>query len=176
MDATESTGSTPNRQGGEDLIDAFLRASRLLVALSARSLDEASSPVTFAQFRALLVISRGSAENQTQLAEELDVAPSSVTRMVDRLEAAGLVERARAGAGTRGLALAVTAKGAEVVEHVTENRRRLIAGVVEKMDTEHVEALIETLDAFATAGDEPPVEAGTPAEPRTEDFEASVGL
>ena len=83
-----------------DLIDSFLRASRLLVALSARSLDEASSPITFAQFRALLVISRGSANNQTQLAEELAVAPSSVTRMVDRLESAFLVERTRAGIST----------------------------------------------------------------------------
>ena len=31
--------------------------------------------------------------------------------MVDRLEGVGLVERARAGAGTRGLSLAVTERG-----------------------------------------------------------------
>ena len=139
----------------EDLIDSFLRASRLLLALSARSLDEASSPITFAQFRALLVISRGSANNQTQLAEELAVAPSSITRMVDRLEAAFLVERTRAGRGTRGLALRVTEKGEKVVSEVTERRRALIAEVVGKMPTDRVDELVDALDAFADAGEEP---------------------
>ena len=153
------------RNSSEDeLIDAFLRASRLLVALSARSLVESTLPVTFAQFRALLVISRGSASNQTELAEELDVAPSSVTRMVDRLEGAGLVQRTRAPGSTRGLALSVTESGAAVVEQVTANRRQQIAKVVHKMPTERVETLIEALEAFADAGGEPPLN-GDKADP-----------
>lgn len=159
----EPNTTAPSAQPEEDLIDSFLRASRLLVALSARSLDESTSPVTFAQFRALLVISRGSADNQTQLAEELDVAPSSVTRMVDRLEAAELVQRFRAPGSTRGLALSVTDKGAAVVEEVTSKRREQIAKVVAKMDKDKVGTLIEALDAFATAGGEPPLEAGAGA-------------
>lgn len=161
MAEANTTSHSVNRE--EDLIDSFLRASRLLVALSARSLDESTSPVTFAQFRALLVISRGSADNQTQLAEELDVAPSSVTRMVDRLEAAELVQRFRAPGSTRGLALSVTEKGAAVVDEVTSKRREQIAKVVAKMDTAKVETLIEALDAFATAGGEPPLDSGVKA-------------
>lgn len=158
-----------------DLIDSFLRASRLLVALSARSLDEASSPITFAQFRALLVISRGSANNQTQLAEELAVAPSSVTRMVDRLESAFLVERTRAGSGTRGLALRVTEKGQQVVQEVTDRRRVLIAEVVANMSTDRVDALVEALDAFADAGDEPGL-AGGSVPGSTADFDSGLEI
>lgn len=156
-----------------DLIDSFLRASRLLVALSARSLDEASSPITFAQFRALLVISRGSANNQTQLAEELDVAPSSVTRMVDRLESAFLVERTRAGSGTRGLALCVTEKGQQVVQEVTDRRRALIAEVVANMPTDRVDALVEALDAFADAGNEPKL-SGAAVPGSSADFDSGL--
>lgn len=144
---------TATKPAEDELLDAFLRVSRMLLAMSARSLAEASCPVTVAQFRALLVISRGSANNQTQLAEELDVAPSSVTRMVDRLEAAELVQRFRAPGATRGLALAVSEKGAAVVEEVTANRREQISRLITEMPTESVDTLIRTLAAFADAGD-----------------------
>ncbi|WP_333618584.1 MarR family winged helix-turn-helix transcriptional regulator [Dietzia sp.] len=174
MDAANREEQPAREKESAELIDAFLRASRLLVALSARSLDESSSPVTFAQFRALLVISRGTANNQTQLADELGVAPSSVTRMVDRLEGVGFVERARAGSGTRGLSLAVTERGQAIVDEVSERRRGLIADVVGKMDTHHVGALVEALDNFAEAGEEPPVGRVGSAEPRFEDVEAVI--
>ena len=75
----------------DDVVDAVLASSRALVALSARSIASAND-VTLPQYRMLVVLDSRTS-NLTELAEALDVAPSTAMRMVDRLEAAGLVER-----------------------------------------------------------------------------------
>ena len=65
--------------------DAVLRASRALVGVAARSLAEVEDDVTLPQFRALVVLAAG--ERQLgELAEALDVHPSSATRLCTRLD------------------------------------------------------------------------------------------
>ncbi len=72
---------------------AVLTASRLLVAVSARSLAQVEDRVTLPQFRMLVVLSSRGATKLVALAELLGVAPSTAMRMVDRLIAAGLADR-----------------------------------------------------------------------------------
>ena len=78
-------------QATEDLVDAVLQSSRALVALAARSIAGVGG-VTLPQFRMLVVLEAGQT-NLRGLAAALDVAPSTATRMVDRLIDAGLVQR-----------------------------------------------------------------------------------
>ena len=75
----------------EEIVDAVLASSRALVAVSARSIAGAKR-VTLPQFRMLVVLD-GAPTNLSGLAEALDVAPSTAMRMVDRLVAAGLLDR-----------------------------------------------------------------------------------
>ena len=49
--------------------------------------------LTRAQWRALKRISHNEGMSQTELAEELDMEPIAVGRVIDRLQAAGFVER-----------------------------------------------------------------------------------
>ncbi|MCZ9336179.1 MarR family transcriptional regulator, partial [Streptomyces sp. TRM76130] len=72
---------------------AVLTASRLLVAVSARSLAEVEERVTLPQFRMLVVLATRGATKLVTLAEQLQVAPSTAMRMVDRLIAVGLADR-----------------------------------------------------------------------------------
>lgn len=72
---------------------AVLTASRLLVAVSARSLAEVEERVTLPQMRMLVVLSTRGATKLVTLAEALQVAPSTALRMVDRLVTTGLVDR-----------------------------------------------------------------------------------
>ncbi len=143
--------------------DAVLTASRLLVAVSARSIAAAGDAITLPQFRLLVVLhTRGPLKHGT-LAEYLEVAPSTASRMVDRLVAAGLIERRHSAASRREIVLELTREGARIVRQVTGRRREEIARIVARMPLEARNGLVEVLAAFADAGGEPPV-GGDPDE------------
>ncbi|MGC5533609.1 MarR family winged helix-turn-helix transcriptional regulator [Streptomyces sp. SR-10] len=135
---------------------AVLTASRLLVAVSARSLAEVEDRVTLPQFRMLVVLSSRGATKLVALAELLGVAPSTAMRMVDRLIAAGLADRQTNPDNRRETLLRLTEEGRRTVENVTARRRREIASIVERLAPHQRTALIEALTDFNQAGGEPP--------------------
>ncbi|MEU9731485.1 MarR family transcriptional regulator [Streptomyces sp. NPDC048002] len=144
---------------------AVLTASRLLVAVSARSLAEVEERVTLPQFRMLVVLHSRGATKLVALAELLGVAPSTAMRMVDRLIAGGLADRQTNPANRRETLLRLTEEGRRTVENVTARRRVEIASIVERMAPEQRAALIGALAAFNEAGGEPPAPALDDAEP-----------
>ncbi|MET7644948.1 MarR family transcriptional regulator [Streptomyces sp. NPDC005426] len=139
---------------------AVLTASRLLVAVSARSLATVEDRVTLPQFRLLVVLATHGDAKLVSLAERLGVNPSTAMRMVDRLIAAGLAERQLNPANRRETSLRVTPEGSRLVEDVTSARRREVAAIVERLAPEQCTALIEALTAFTAAGGEPVVPGG----------------
>src|ERR1700758_1381541 len=77
----------------DEITDALLTASRLLVAISARSIALVDDTITIPQFRTLVILSNEGPINLASLAGLLEVQPSTTGRMVDRLVGAGLVDR-----------------------------------------------------------------------------------
>ncbi|WP_432164945.1 MarR family winged helix-turn-helix transcriptional regulator [Streptomyces sp. bgisy031] len=144
---------------------AVLTASRLLVAVSARSLAEVEERVTLPQFRMLVVLSTRGATKLVALAELLQVAPSTAMRMVDRLIAAGLADRQTNPDNRRETLLQLTEEGRRTVEDVTVRRRAEIAEIVSRLGPTQRLALIEALNAFNKAGGEPPAPALDDPEP-----------
>ncbi|WP_327748157.1 MarR family winged helix-turn-helix transcriptional regulator [Streptomyces europaeiscabiei] len=144
---------------------AVLTASRLLVALSARSLTEVEERVTLPQFRMLVVLHTRGATKLVVLADLLQVAPSTAMRMVDRLITAGLADRHLNPDNRRETLLQLTAEGRRTVEDVTARRRTEIAAIVERLRPVQRLALMEALAAFNEAGGEPAVPALDDAEP-----------
>jgi DNA-binding MarR family transcriptional regulator len=136
--------------------DALLTASRLLVAISARSIARVDESITIPQFRTLVILSTRDRINLSTLAGVLDVAPSTVGRMVDRLVHADLIERTAHPQSRRELVVTLTPRGADVVHAVTEQRRAEIARVVRKMPHEQRHDLVRALTAFSDAGGEAP--------------------
>ncbi|WP_419999291.1 MarR family winged helix-turn-helix transcriptional regulator [Streptomyces boninensis] len=146
------------RESAEDVeavTRAVLTASRLLVAVSARSLAAVEDTVTLPQFRALVVLSTHGPSKLVDLAEQLGVNPSTAMRMVDRLIAAGLASRSPNPANRRERSLGLTAAGERIVEQVTARRQAEIASIVERMAPAQRDALVAVLTAFAEAGGEP---------------------
>jgi DNA-binding MarR family transcriptional regulator len=145
--------------GAMDDVDAVTRAvltaSRLLVAVSARSLAEVEEGVTLPQFRMLVVLSTRGATKLVALAELLQVAPSTAMRMVDRLIAAGLADRHLNPDNRRETLLQLTDEGRRTVEDVTARRRAEIAQIVARLAPDQRASLIEALSAFNEAGGEP---------------------
>ena len=134
---------------------AVLTASRVLVAVSARSLAEVEERVTLPQFRMLVVLSSRGETKLVALAELLGVAPSTAMRMVDRLIAAGLADRQINPDNRRETLLRLTDEGRRTVEDVTARRRREIASIVERLAPQQRTALVDALTDFNQVGGEP---------------------
>ncbi|HUO38366.1 MAG TPA: MarR family transcriptional regulator [Mycobacterium sp.] len=137
------------------ITDALLTASRLLVAISARSIALVDESITIPQFRTLVILSREGPVNLATLAGLLGVAPSTTGRMVDRLVSAGLIDRHPHPHSRRELMAELTTRGRKVVRQVTAHRRDEIARIVEKMAPRERQGLVRALTAFTAAGGEP---------------------
>ncbi|MFC1418116.1 MarR family winged helix-turn-helix transcriptional regulator [Streptacidiphilus cavernicola] len=145
----------------DEVVDAMVTASRVLVAVSARSLAAIEEALTVPQFRMLVVLDSGGPTNLTGLAEQLAVNPSTALRMVDRLTAAGMVARDHDPADRRVVLLTATAAGRQVVRQVTDRRQAEITRIVSTMPAESRGPMVAALRAFARAAGEEPVAPGS---------------
>ena len=142
----------------DEITDALMTASRLLVAISARSIGQVDETITIPQFRTLVILASRGPINLATLAGLLGVQPSATGRMVDRLVAAGLIDRLPHPTSRRELLAALTRRGRDVVRRVTAHRRAEIAAIVEKMPPPEGHGLVRALTAFTAAGGEPDVQ------------------
>jgi DNA-binding MarR family transcriptional regulator len=140
------------------MVAAVVTASRVLVAVSARSLAAVEETLTVPQFRMLVVLEAHGATNLSRLAEQLAVNPSTAMRMADRLITAGAVERTTDPSDRRAAKLVLTEAGHRVVHEATSRRRAEIARIVSAMPPERRGAMVEALQAFADAAGEPQVD------------------
>jgi DNA-binding MarR family transcriptional regulator len=154
-----SGGSPPVSDDVDEVVTAVLTASRLLVAVSARSLASVEETLTLPQLRMLVVLDTHGERSLSRLAEHLAVNPSTAMRMADRLTALGVVARHENDVDRRSVRLALTDAGRRTVAEVTTHRRKEIAGIVAAIPPSQRTALVRALHAFAVAGGEPPAPA-----------------
>ena len=139
-----------------DLADAVLTASRVLVAVAARSLAEHESEVSLPQYRALVVLASRGPQRPVDLAQALGVDPSTATRMCDRLVRKKLIVRRRDVTDRRVVMLSLSASGRRLVERVTRRRRREIEQILGVVDPAEHANLVRALAVFAEAAGELP--------------------
>jgi DNA-binding MarR family transcriptional regulator len=145
-----------SRAAQKALIDALLSASRTLVGISARSLANLDADVTLPQYRALVILATDGPLRGVDMARELDVAPSTTTRMLDRLVRKDLVRRYHRGDDRRAIWIALTESGKELVGAVLRQRRTEIARLVSSARIDGNAPALEVLDAFVAAAGELP--------------------
>ncbi|GGL93033.1 hypothetical protein GCM10011594_11010 [Nakamurella endophytica] len=138
-----------------DQVDAVLAASRVLVAVSARSLSVAEDRVTVGQFRVMVIVESRGPIGVNALAEAMGVHPSNATRGCDRLVAAGLLDRRENREDRRQLVLALTAAGRALLHEVMSVRRAAVAETLLRMPANERARVACALAAFAAAGGEP---------------------
>ncbi|MFI5693923.1 MarR family winged helix-turn-helix transcriptional regulator [Kribbella sp. NPDC051586] len=153
------TADVPVDDAVDEVVAAVLTASRVLVGVSARSLARVEESVTLTQFRTLVVLDGHGPSRLNLLAERLDVTASTALRMVDRLIAAGLVDRRENAQDRREVVIDLTADGRTLVRKVTRKRRAEIERIVLGMPVGRRRELVRALVAFADAADEPAVVA-----------------
>ena len=155
--AEAGNGTRPRPPGSDiELVDAFVAASRALVAVAARSLAGMGEDITLPQYRALVVLASRGPQRAADLAASLDVTPSTASRMIERLVRKRLVGRARTKEDRRTLRVYLTRSGRDIVAAVTDRRREEITRILGEMPDGGRVPLASALRAFAAAAGEVP--------------------
>ncbi len=141
---------TPKPVAADDLVAAILTASRVMVAVAARAMALATDEITLTQYRALTVLDQRGPVQANKLARTLEVSPSTVTRLCDRLIQNGLVSRTRRD-DRRAVLISLTPVGRRLVEHVNSRRFEEIHRIVDQLPSESRPAVIAAIDAFVSA-------------------------
>ena len=140
----------------DDIADSVLTASRVLVGIAAASLSPIEAEVTLTQYRTLVVLASRGPQSLQDLATELQVVPSTATRMCDRLVRKGLIERRTPEENRREVELRITDDGASIVARVTADRKRQLRRITDRMSAGSQLALVEALQEFSAAAGEVP--------------------
>ena len=140
----------------DQLVDAVLSASRVLVAVAARSLADVGEEVTLTQYRSLVVLASRGPQGVAALADAVSVTPPTASRMCDRLVKKGLVtrrtNRRRPAPGPH----CPVPGGRRLVDAVTVRRRAEIEQLVATIPSESRGGVVDALRHLGeTAGEVP---------------------
>ena len=120
-----------------------------------RESDQALSDhgLSYATAIPLLVLSRqGTSVRQGVLADELGIEGPSLVRLIDLLEAEGLLERREDPTDRRAKTLHLTARGEAKVEEINRVLRRVRASLMKDISGEELAITFETLQRIEQRG------------------------
>lgn len=134
---------------GPSLAEQVSAQARALVQLWDRAEDWAAPRIPPSQLKVLGVLAGHGPMNLTRLAHELDAIPSSASRLCDRLEAAGLLQRATSAGSRREVSLSVSSEGQRRLDTFAATRRDDFSAVLSKMTPAGQRALLDGLTEFS---------------------------
>jgi DNA-binding MarR family transcriptional regulator len=144
------------RPGQDQLVDAVLSASRVLVAVAARSLADVGEEVTLTQYRSLVVLASRGPQGVAALAEAVSVSPPTASRMCDRLIKKGLVTRRTDRRDRRQVRIALSPGGRRLVDAVTARRRTEIEVLVATIPAGSRDGVVKALRHLSASAGEVP--------------------
>ena len=130
-----------------ELVAADLRPVVLRLARGLRKETEQLG-ITARQATLLWLIRRNAGLSLAELAAEEDISPPALSGHVDRLEAAGLVERVRSDADRRRVGLRLTDEGSQLLRRVRARRTTWLAERMRSLTPDELEALEAALPAL----------------------------
>lgn len=110
--------------------------------------------VPFAQSMVLQVLHREKRQRMSRLADEVGVAQSTATRLVEPLVKEGLVERSPASDDRRAVEVGLTTGGREMADQLADGSRRCCEGMLERIPEGKRDQVIESLELLTRAADE----------------------
>lgn len=123
-------------------------AAELLEVLWGRA---STAPVSASQLRVLFILEHHEGINLRTLADALGSTPPSTSRLCDRLQAVGFVERRPGATSRRELRLYLSRRGRAFLVDLRSRRERALQSVLEHMPAAQRTALLEGLVAFCAA-------------------------
>ncbi len=151
MRSTESAASHPSLT---DLATVIESAAESLARVLDPSLCEPVATVSPAQLKVLLLLRATPTLNINGLAAALRVGPSSASRLCDRLEALGLLNRVPDPQDRREMQLPLSAAAQDLLDQLSRYRRDAIETVLTAMPASARHELARSLMAFSVASDD----------------------
>ncbi len=135
----------------ETLEESVLKVERLLrhvaFIIKRRGRDIlADFNITNPQFNALLVLKENKGLAMGDLCNELLLACSTATDLVDRMEKNDFLERRRDTQDRRVIRLYITEKGRTVISEVVAARRRYVSSILERLSVEERDQLATAME------------------------------
>jgi DNA-binding MarR family transcriptional regulator len=123
-------------------------AAELLEVLWGRA---STAPVSASQLRVLFILEHNEGINLRTLADALGSTPPSTSRLCDRLQAVGFMERRAASTSKRELRLYLSRRGRAFLTDLRSRRETALTSVLEQMPAAQRSALLSGLEAFCLA-------------------------
>ncbi|MFD5227526.1 MarR family winged helix-turn-helix transcriptional regulator [Streptomyces qaidamensis] len=123
-------------------------AAELLEVLWGRA---STAPASASQLRVLLMLEHHEGINLRTLADSLASTPPSTSRLCDRLQAAGFVEREVSPADRREVRLHLSGRGHAFLADLRTRREDALRAVLDQMPAAKRVALLQGLEAFCDA-------------------------
>ncbi len=133
---------------GADYLGRLEQATRGLLALNVSVLERMEKRIGLAQLRALQSLERLGPSLVTELGTDLDLLPSTASRLSDRLADAGYITRRVSPTNRRATLLEMTDAGRAVLDELIELRIHAFGEVVRHMSEPERAALVRGTEAF----------------------------
>ncbi|HEY7432388.1 MAG TPA: MarR family transcriptional regulator [Streptosporangiaceae bacterium] len=152
--ATPATGEQLPAGQAAEMVDVLQAATRMLAGVALRSLDVLDGTVSLAQFRVLAVLADLGCSRSAQVADALGLDASTVTRLGDRLVAAGHIVRGTDPGNRTVVTLELTDSGRDLVAKVVQWRRRELTRILGRLAPEDRDTLTASLRQLIEAAGE----------------------
>jgi DNA-binding MarR family transcriptional regulator len=142
----------PRQRGSREAADVAGEVIELLEVMWEQGRNAVSaSPVSASQLRVLYCLDREEGMNLRTLGDRLGSAPSSVSRLCDRLQALGFLERSPSPVSRRELELHLTRQGKNHLRELRHKREDALTATIAEMPPKARTALLTGLTGFREA-------------------------
>ena len=119
-----------------ELVEVLQSITRVLVGVALRSIEVPGEAVSLPQFRLLAVLADLGPTRSGRVARALDLEPSTITRLADRLVASGHVARQSDPLHRGVVTLTLTDQGTELVQQVARWRKEELGRIATRLAPE----------------------------------------
>lgn len=131
----------------QPLVERFSHALQTIRrGLDSQVIQRMNSDVTAPQMFVLYFIHQKEKCKLTHIAEKMDVKPSAVTVMIDRLENAGYVNRSSDPADRRSILVELTPQGKQVLDKAVRQRNEILSTYLAKLEPQEQELITQLLE------------------------------
>jgi DNA-binding MarR family transcriptional regulator len=150
LNDVKTSPSVDGKAGERADVAAFELLTRALIGIALEGLGVAGGQVSLPQFRLLLALGGLGRVPSSKLAAQLRLAPSAITRMVDRLQDTGLVQRGTDPHSRSIVTVEPTAAGYQLIDAVLSHRHELLGAVLDQMKPADHAAAVRAARQFAS--------------------------
>ena len=152
MPTTKKAGTAASSNSvAADYLERLERATRGLLALNVSVLERMEKRIGLAPLRALQSLERLGPSLVTELGADLDLLPSTASRLSDRLADAGYITRRVSPTNRRATLLEMTDAGRAVLDELIGLRIQAFGEVAQFLTDAERSALVRGTEAFTTA-------------------------